>query len=108
MRGIRTGCGRAGAAATACDDAADMGATDDEIRSQPAAWRRAAALLPDVAALLPAAGERVLATGCGTSWFMAQSWAAAREAAGRGETDACAASELPIGRRYDRVLAISR
>jgi fructoselysine-6-P-deglycase FrlB-like protein len=85
-----------------------MGATDDEIRSQPATWRRAATLLPEVAADLPAAGERVLALGCGTSWFVAQSWAAAREAAGHGETDACAASELPAGRTYDRVLAISR
>jgi fructoselysine-6-P-deglycase FrlB-like protein len=85
-----------------------MGATDDEVRSQPATWRRVAALLPEVAAILPAAGERVLALGCGTSWFMAQSWAAAREAAGRGETDACTASELPADRAYDRVLAISR
>jgi fructoselysine-6-P-deglycase FrlB-like protein len=45
--------------------------------------------------------------GCGTSWFIAQSYAALREAAG-GETDAWAASEFPAGRRYDRVLAISR
>jgi fructoselysine-6-P-deglycase FrlB-like protein len=85
-----------------------MGATDDEIRSQPAAWRRATAVLPEVAAALPATGERVLAIGCGTSWFMAQSWAAAREAAGLGTTDASTATELPEGRAYDRVLAISR
>jgi fructoselysine-6-P-deglycase FrlB-like protein len=32
----------------------------------------------------------------------------AREAAGLGETDAFPASELPTGRAYDRVLAISR
>jgi fructoselysine-6-P-deglycase FrlB-like protein len=85
-----------------------MGATDDEIRSQPATWRRATELLPEVTTSLPAAGERVLAIGCGTSWFMAQSWAASREAAGLGATDACTASELPVGRAYDRVLAISR
>ena len=39
---------------------------------------------------------------------MAQSYAAAREASGHGETDAFAASEMPAGRRYDRVLVLSR
>ena len=53
------------------------------------------------------AGERVAVTGCGTSWFIAQSYAAAREAAGQGETDAFAASEMPAGRRYDRVVVLS-
>ena len=47
-------------------------------------------------------------TGCGTSWFIAQSYAAVREASGQGETDAFAASELPSQRRYDRVLVLSR
>jgi fructoselysine-6-P-deglycase FrlB-like protein len=46
--------------------------------------------------------------GCGTSLFMAQSCAALREAAGAGETDAFPASEFPHGRRYDRVLALTR
>src|SRR5262249_11145045 len=31
-----------------------------------------------------------------------------REAAGHGETDAFAASEMPAGRRYDRVVILSR
>ena len=39
---------------------------------------------------------------------MAAAYAAAREAAGAGETDAFAASEIPAGRPYDAVLAISR
>src|SRR5262245_38645387 len=39
---------------------------------------------------------------------MAQAFATARETAGAGETDAFPASELPAGRRYDAVLAISR
>jgi CRISPR-associated protein Cas5a/b/c len=82
--------------------------TEAEIASQPECWRRAVALLPEVAGLLPAAGERVAVVGCGTSWFIAQSYAAAREAAGQGETDAFAASEMPSGRRYDRVLALTR
>lgn len=81
---------------------------ESELSSQPETWRRAGALLPTVASLLPATGERVAVVGCGTSWFMAMAYAALREAAGLGETDAFAASEMPRGRRYDRVVAITR
>lgn len=88
--------------------AAWPGNTEAEIASQPACWRLAVELAAEVADLLPAPGERVAVTGCGTSWFIAQSYAAAREAAGQGETDAFAASEMPTSRRYDRVLALSR
>jgi fructoselysine-6-P-deglycase FrlB-like protein len=90
------------------DTAGPTGSIEAEIASQPACWRLAAELATDVAALLPAPGERVAVAGCGTSWFIAQSYAAAREASGQGETDAFAASELPSSRRYDRVLALSR
>jgi fructoselysine-6-P-deglycase FrlB-like protein len=79
-----------------------------EIASQPECWRRAAEVATERAAALPRAGERVAVVGCGTSWFMAQAYAARREAAGLGETDAFAASETPPGRGYDRLLAISR
>ena len=82
--------------------------TEQELASQPGCWRRAAQLAAEVATALPARGERVAVAGCGTSWFMAQSYAAAREASGHGETDAFAASEMPPGRRYDRVLVLSR
>ena len=47
----------------------------DEIESQPDSWRRARALLPDVAGALPEPGERVAVIGCGTSWFMAEAFA---------------------------------
>jgi len=87
---------------------ADVGRTEAEIASQPDCWRRAAALLPSVTELLPAPGERVAVAGCGTSWFIAQSYAVARESAGLGETDAFAASEMPLRRSYDRVLALTR
>src|SRR5580704_14520511 len=89
-------------------DVAGGGRTEQEVASQPACWRRAGPLAADVAGVLPARGERVAVAGCGTSWFMAQSYAAAREAAGHGETDAFAASEMPLGRAYDRVLVLSR
>ncbi len=93
------------------DEEAEVAATGSievEVASQPACWRQAAGLAPDVAVTLPASGERVAVAGCGTSWFMAQAYAAAREAAGQGETDAFAASEMPANRRYDRVLVLSR
>ncbi|MGI5339447.1 SIS domain-containing protein [Streptomyces sp. CA-181903] len=81
--------------------------TASELATQPACWRRAADAAPATAGL-PRPGERVAVTGCGTSWFMAQAYAALREAAGEGETDAFAASEFPTARRYDRVVAITR
>jgi fructoselysine-6-P-deglycase FrlB-like protein len=81
---------------------------DEEIASQPACWGLAVELAARSVAALPEPGERVAAIGCGTSWFMAQAYAALREAAGQGPTDAFAASEFPAGRRYDRVLAITR
>jgi CRISPR-associated protein Cas5a/b/c len=84
------------------------GSIDAEVASQPDCWRRAAGLVAGVAGLLPRPGERVAVTGCGTSWFIAQSYAALREESGHGETDAFAASEMPLGRRYDRVVVLSR
>jgi fructoselysine-6-P-deglycase FrlB-like protein len=77
----------------------------EEVASQPAAWERARTL---AAPGLPVPGERVAVLGCGTSWYMAQAYAALREAAGQGETDAWPASEFPAGRRYDRVVALTR
>lgn len=82
--------------------------TSAEIASQPDCWRRAAELARPLGAALPRPGERTAVVGCGTSWFVAQSYAALREAAGEGETDAFAASEFPAGRRYDRVLTVTR
>jgi fructoselysine-6-P-deglycase FrlB-like protein len=87
---------------------AQVSAIEHEIATQPALWRRAAALAPSLAEHLPPAGARLAVIGCGTSLYMAQAYAAAREAAGAGETDAFPASELPPGRDYEAVLAISR
>ncbi|MBM0226199.1 SIS domain-containing protein [Micromonospora sp. ATA51] len=79
-----------------------------EIASQPDCWREAAQVAPAVADRLPRPGERVAVVGCGTSWFMAMAYAGLREHAGQGETDAFQASEFPAGRRYDRLIAITR
>lgn len=81
---------------------------DDEIASQPRVWREAAAMAATSADALPRRGERVALVGCGTSWFIAMSGAVVREQAGHGTTDAFAGSEFPLGRTYDRVVAISR
>ena len=90
------------------DPTADASYVREEIARQPDAWTRAVGLAPDLAGVLPRAGESVAVIGCGTSWFMAAAYAALREGAGPGPTDAFAASELPAGRTYDRVVAISR
>ena len=84
------------------------GSIESEVASQPACWRRAAGMAAGVRSGLPAGGARLAVAGCGTSWFMAQAYAAAREASGHGETDAFAASEMPPGRAYDQVLVLSR
>lgn len=79
-----------------------------EIGTQPDDWLRVARRAPDEADALPKDGERVAVIGCGTSWFMAQAYAALREGSGRGVTDAFAGSEHHLERGYDRVIALSR
>ncbi|NHC13686.1 SIS domain-containing protein [Motilibacter deserti] len=81
---------------------------ETEIAAQPDCWRRATELAPAYAEVLPQPGERVAVVGCGTSWFMAMSYAALREQGGLGWTDAFAGSEFPFGRDYDRLVAITR
>jgi len=78
-----------------------------EIASQPDCWARALQSVGEAARVLPARGERVAVIGCGTSWHVASAIAAAREAAGHGETYAFPASELPL-RDYDTLLAVTR
>ena len=83
---------------------------DAELSSQPQTWAQAISQAR-TEELLPADGQRVAVVGCGTSWFMAQSYAAAREAAGKGVTDAFAASEASAAggaADYDAVIAITR
>ncbi|WP_433217445.1 SIS domain-containing protein [Dactylosporangium sp. CS-047395] len=85
-----------------------MNDTAREIASQPAVWSRGLELAGETRAALAAPGQRTLVLGCGTSWFVAQSLAELREAAGLGETDAVCASEYVPRRRYDRVVAVTR
>ncbi|MFG2883464.1 SIS domain-containing protein [Streptomyces sp. NPDC048297] len=85
-----------------------MSHVEVEIAAQPECWRRAADLAPSRWDALPATGERIAVVGCGTSYYMAQAYAALREGSGQGESDAFAASEFPTGRGYDRVVALTR
>ncbi|MFD9042330.1 SIS domain-containing protein [Streptomyces bottropensis] len=89
-----------------------MSRTEIEIATQPECWRRAIELArrpnDPACAAMPRPGERVAVVGCGTSWFMAHAYAVLRESAGQGETDAFPASEMPAGRTYDRVVALTR
>ena len=80
----------------------------DEIVSQPGCWSKAIEMAGSAESALPRPGERVAAVGCGSSFNVARCYAALREAAGQGETDAFPASEVPATRRYDRLMFISR
>jgi fructoselysine-6-P-deglycase FrlB-like protein len=83
--------------------------TSVEIASQPDIWREAIASRAAVAdELLALPGSRVLVLGCGTSAFLAESYAALRERAGLGVTDAAYASEPWPWRDYDAVVLLSR
>lgn len=86
-----------------------MTLTSREIASQPAIWREALETRSARATeLLTLPGQRVLVLGCGTSAFVAESFAALRERAGFGVTDAAYASEPWPWRDYDAVLLLSR
>ena len=79
-----------------------------EVSGQPDDWAAVVDRLADLAPALPPRGTRLAVVGCGTSYFMAQSYAWLREFSGHGETDAFAASENRMERAYDQVLALSR
>lgn len=79
---------------------------ESEIASQPECWRRVLAR-GDADGVLPSAGQRVVALGCGTGYNLALAYASLREAAGLGTTDAFVASELPR-RSPDCMVALSR
>jgi len=85
-----------------------MNVTSVEIDSQPDVWRAAWELREEATRVLARPGERMLVIGCGTSAFVAESFALLREEAGLGETDAAYASEPRPWRPYDVVVSISR
>ena len=67
-----------------------------EIATQPRNWLDAREVAAAHQALLPRPGEHVAVVGCGTSYYMAQAYAALREAAGLGVTDAWTPTEARL------------
>jgi fructoselysine-6-P-deglycase FrlB-like protein len=79
-----------------------------ELTSQPSVWRQAQGLADELRSKLPADGARIGLLGCGTSLYVAQAVACYRERQGAGESDAFPGSEVPAGRAWSDVIAISR
>jgi fructoselysine-6-P-deglycase FrlB-like protein len=79
-----------------------------EVGSQPDVWRQALALPEDEVGVLPHAGERVLALGCGTSYYILDAYAHRRQELQGSVTRAAIASEYDELEDYDRILFLSR
>ncbi len=82
--------------------------TSAELQSQPEIWAQALALPDKVFSLLPSAGEHVLVIGCGTSYYIGDSYAYWRNDANIGRTRAAIPSELPWVDDDEHIVVISR
>lgn len=82
--------------------------TEQEVASQPEVWERVLAGTAETSRTLPAAGAPVLAVGCGTSFYIADSYARRRVAAGLGRTRAAVASEIAYVEPDETLLLLSR
>ncbi len=78
---------------------------DQEISSQPEVWTDHS--VATLSRRLPGRGAWVGVIGCGTSLYVAQSYASYREAQGSGQTDVFPASLIPP-RDWDCLIAVSR
>jgi sugar/nucleoside kinase (ribokinase family)/fructoselysine-6-P-deglycase FrlB-like protein len=90
------------------EEAEPLDHTSQEIASQPATWRRAAALPATDFGKLPVRGERVLAIGAGTSYYILDAYARRRQELDGSLTRAAIASELDDAGDYDVLLMLSR
>lgn len=84
------------------------GRTRAEIASQPDVWERVLAETATTTPLLPPSGEPVIILGCGTSWFIGQSYSRRRNSLGVGRTRACVPSEIPYSDPAETVIVLSR
>ncbi|MET3804114.1 fructoselysine-6-P-deglycase FrlB-like protein [Nakamurella sp. UYEF19] len=83
-------------------------ATERELFSQPDIWLRVISESAAHAVILPKAGVPVLFVGCGTSYYIGESYARLRNAAGLGRTRAVIASEIPYVDEGETVVVLSR
>ncbi|MFT4083754.1 MAG: SIS domain-containing protein [Nocardioides sp.] len=88
--------------------AATGSATRREIASQPEIWERVLAEAPEHSRLLPAPGEPVLFVGCGTSYYVGESYSRLRNSADLGRTRAAIASEIPYVDDDETLVVLSR
>jgi glucosamine--fructose-6-phosphate aminotransferase (isomerizing) len=79
-----------------------------EVVSQPEIWAQLLDRADELIAPLPKAGEPVLFVGCGTSYYVGESYARRRNAAGLGRTRAAIASEIPYIDPQESVVVLSR
>ncbi|BEP14760.1 SIS domain-containing protein [Acidothermaceae bacterium B102] len=82
--------------------------TQVEVESQPDIWARVIAEAPVTTPLLPTAGEPVLFIGCGTSYYVGESYARRRSSMGLGRTRAAIASEIPWVDADETIVVLSR
>lgn len=82
--------------------------TRREVESQPEVWERVLAEAAQLTAPLPAAQVPVLFVGCGTSYYIGESFARRRNTAGLGRTRAAIASEIPYVDPEETVVVLSR
>lgn len=82
--------------------------TEQELTSQPEIWAKALALPPEQLGLLPAAGEKVIVVGCGTSYYIGDAYAYLRNDAGIGRTRAAIPTELTWIDDDEHIVVISR
>ena len=82
--------------------------TEQELTSQPEIWTQALALPADQLGLLPKQGEKVIVIGCGTSYYVGDSYAYLRNDAGLGRTRAAIPTELTWIDDDEHIVVISR
>jgi fructoselysine-6-P-deglycase FrlB-like protein len=83
-------------------------ATERELFSQPDIWERVISESAQYQTALPQPGEPVLFVGCGTSYYVGESYARLRNAAGLGRTRAAIASEIPYVDDAETIVVLSR
>lgn len=82
--------------------------TRAEIASQPELWERAAGLGASGLTVLPGPGDAVVVVGCGTSYYIGDSYAQLRTRAGIGPTRAAIPAEMTGVDPAETVLLLSR
>jgi fructoselysine-6-P-deglycase FrlB-like protein len=82
--------------------------TKREVESQPDIWSEVLNRRTELTRPLPTPGTPVLFVGCGTSYYVGESYARRRNSAGLGRTRAAIASEIPYLDPSETVVVLSR